>query len=388
MKIVIGIILATVWTQSLAVDGYEDIYLDREAKINIHSIFCGKNLKNLRALKGAYIYTNTANIEKGTYYYTSPYGKFSYTFSPIPEQDPTQLLSRGLLTAGKTKKSEMIKELCIVGQIPGLPKKLSDNIGKKSLSVEDPEWDALMVKYGFFGKPAFGKGVYKDSRTLAKHDAHDLKVYDANQAYLKKIESLFSTQFKALASGLPKRFKEAVQYAYQEDGFLEDKVYPIIKEPAVWTAVAKDRYDTQQRHLGQEIAFDKIIQKNFDWFFKLTKKGNELTSVTLLKGSKFKWNGQVLEQVATIRATFKNGKSLELDFLIRSEKVSREFFASLDEVKKAAVLVRNSAIMGSKKPKIPVALPTQLKVYSNAEKMVLFFSPFREKNLNDTYRHL
>ncbi|MCF6298946.1 MAG: hypothetical protein L3J01_03615 [Thiomicrorhabdus sp.] len=388
MRLAIGVILATVCLQSLAVEGYKDIYLDRETPVNVHSIYCGKNLKNLRILKAAYIYTNTENIEKGTYYYTSQYGRFSYTFNAIPGRDPTQILARGLLASGKTKKSDMVKDVCIVGKIQGLPKKLSDGIGKKVLSVEDPEWDAMMAKYGFFGKPAFGKGVYKDSRTVAKHGAHDQKIYDANQAYLKKSEALFSSKFKTIALDLPKQLEAAVQYAYQEDGFIKNKVYPTINKPTVWTKVSKDRYETQQRHLSQMIDFDKVIQSNFDWFFKLTTKGNKLKSVKLLNNSKPKWNGQILEQIATIRGTFEDEQSLELDFLISSEKLLREIFYSLEEVKKAAVLVRNSAIMGSRKPIAPIVSPSELRVYSNAEKTIIFFSPFRAKKLNETYRRL
>jgi len=385
-KMAVGSVLMVISTQAFAVEGYKDIYLDREAPINIHSIYCGKDLKNLRALKGGYVYTNTQHIEKGTYYFTSQYGEFSYTFNPISGQDSSKILARGLLSAGKMNKNDMQKEVCIVGKIAGLPKVLLDGIHTKTMRVEDPEWDVTMTKYGFFGKPAFGKGVYKDSRTLAKYDDHDQKIYDANQAYIQKVEALFAENFEALASGLPKRFEDAVKYAYQEDGFLAHKKYPTVKEPTVWTAAAKKRYDVQMHHLTQGVAYDKIIQANFDWFFNLTGKGNALTSSWVLKRSELTWNGQIIEQTATIRASFADGKSLDLDFIIKSEKLSTSVFATLAEVKKASFAKRNSIIMGANKPIKPITPPAQLQVYSSAEKKVLFFSPFRSGRDHYTFQ--
>lgn len=97
--------LATLAMPLLAtVEGYKDIYLDRESPINVHSIYCGANLQNLRTLKNSYVYTNSEHIEEGTYYFSSAYGDFSYTFKAVEGQDPSQLISRGLLTAGKHKK--------------------------------------------------------------------------------------------------------------------------------------------------------------------------------------------------------------------------------------------------------------------------------------------
>lgn len=373
----------------LAVEGYKDIYLDREISVNIHSIFCGPNLNNLRALKPAYVYTNSENIEKGTYHYTSAYGKFSYTFNTVNGQQPTQILARGLLKGGQTDKNAMIKEICIVGQVKGLPAQLSKNIGKVTLSVNDPEWDQTMVKYGMFGKPAFGEGVYKDQRTVAKHDAHDQKVYAANQAYLANIEKQFEDKFSQITNQFSKKLDDAIKYAHQEDGFLKSKVYPVIKEPSVWTRIAKERFDTQQRQLGQKKAWDIVIQKNFDWFFDLTGRDNALQSTRLLDSSETKWVEGSLQKLATVSATFQDGKILELDFLVKSKKISKEYMQSLEEIKHQAILVRNSSIAQSREPRKPAELPkaNSLDVYSPTEKMVIFFSPFREKALGDIYRY-
>ena len=374
---------------ALAVEGYKDIYLDREKPVNIHSIFCGPNLQNLRSLRPAYVYTNSEHIEKGTYHYTSGYGKFSYTFNTVNGQQPTQILARGLLKANQTSKNDMVKEICIVGQMNGLPNQLSKNIGKVTLSVNDPEWDQTMVKYGMFGKPAFGEGVYKDQRTVAKHGAHDQAVFDANQAYVANIEKQFERKFKKIANKFPKKLKDAIKYAHQEDGFLKTKTYPVIKEPSVWTAIAKERFDTQQRQLGQKKAWDVVIQKNFDWFFTLTGKDNALKSTKLQGSTENTWKDNQLQKLATVSATFENGKTLELDFLITSEKVSKEYFETLEEIQHKAMLVRNSPIAQSREPRKPAVLPkaNSLDVYTPSEKTVIFFSSFREKALGDTYRY-
>jgi len=374
---------------ALAVDGYKDIYLDRERPVNIHSIFCGPNLKNLRALKPAYVYTNSEHIEEGTYHYTSRYGNFSYTFKALEGQQPSQILARGLLKAGETNKNKMVKELCIVGKINGLPAQLSKNINKVTLSVNDPEWDLVMVKYAMFGKPAFGEGVYKDQRTIAKHDEHDQKVYVANQAYLANLEQQFEKQFNQIVNQFPKKLEDAIKYAHQEDGFLKTKTYSIIKEPNVWTPIAKERFDTQQRQLGQKKDWDIIIQKNFDWFFDLTGKDNSLISTQLLSPSEMRWVKGSLQKLATVSATFSNGNILELDFLVTSKNVSQGYFETLEEIKHQAMLVRNSPIAQSREPRKPVALPKDniLTVYTPTEKTVIFFSSFREKALGDTYRY-
>jgi len=371
------------------VEGYPDIYLDREQPVNIHSIFCGPNLKNMRGLRPSYIYTNSEHIKKGTYYFSSAYGDYSYTFNTIAGQDPTKIMARGILIGGKTDKKDMKKEICIVGKIAGLPNVLNKNIGKVTLAVEGPEWDQAMVKYKMFGKPAFGKGVFEDQRTTAKNDALDKQVFDANQAYLKEEERLFQIEFDKIAKQLPAKLTKAIKYAHQEDGFLKNKTYPTINEPKVWTVISKKRYEDQQRHLAQEKDWDIVIQKNFDWFFNLVGRDNLLQSTQVIAGSPVKWNGQKLQQTTTVKAIFANGKSLELDFLVSSEKVERSAFDTMQEIKKQSNLIRNNPIASSKKPREPISLPKagSLRVYTPTEKTVIFFSPFREKSLGDTYRY-
>ena len=372
-----------------AVEGYNDIYLDREQPINIHSIYCGANFKNLNQLKPSYIYSNSPHIEKGTYYFSSAYGDFSYTFNTIEGKDPKQILARGLLSGGKTKKEHMKKEVCIVGKVQGLPNKLNNNIGKMTLTANDPKWDQMMVKLAMFGKPAFGKGLYKDQRTTAKHDKHDQMVFDANQTYLKEAKALFSSRSEKIISKMPKQLEDAIKYAHQEDGFSKNKVYPTVKEPAVWTPIAKERYNDQNRQRGQKIEWDKITQKNFDWLFKLTGKGNALESTQIKSKGEIELKDNRFEQLVTVSAKFVNGKTLELDYTVSSDKLPSEALHSLEEIKQQATLVRNSAIMGSKKPREAISPPKKgsIKAFDPTRKVNLFFSDFRSKPLGENYRY-
>ena len=84
-----------------------------------------------------------------------------------------------------------------------------------------------------------------------------------------------------------------------------------------------------------------------------------------------------------------NGKSLELDFLVKSEKVEPSVFHSMKKIKTQAELIRNNPIASAKKAREPIKLPKagSLTVYSPTEKTVIFFSPFREKSYGDTYRY-
>ena len=145
-------------------------------------------------------------------------------------------MGRGLKTSNQ---ANLVKEYCIVGKVDGLPQQLTRSMNKMTLSVEDPQWDLTMKKLAMFGKPAFGEGVYTDQRTLAKHNAADQAVYDANQAYLAGAKSLFEAQFEEIANTLPKRLADGIAYAYQEDGFIQSKVYPVIEKPLVWTVTAE-----------------------------------------------------------------------------------------------------------------------------------------------------
>ena len=101
MKRIIVAIGLLVSSATFAVDGYKDIYIDRERDIVIHGIVCGKDLKNFRALKPSYVFTNTDNILKGTYYYNSPYGNYSLTFNST---ENIAVMVRWLLKDWQTKK--------------------------------------------------------------------------------------------------------------------------------------------------------------------------------------------------------------------------------------------------------------------------------------------
>lgn len=387
MKRIIVAISLLVSSAVYAVEGYKDIYIDRERDIVIHGIVCGMDLKDLRSFKPSYVFTNTDTISKGTYYYDSPYGNFSLTFNTT---DNIAVMAQGLLKEGQTKKEEMVKKICIVSKVNGLPNAISKNLNTLTLKANDPNWDKVMTRYTFVsGKPAYGEGVFQDNRTTANFDKADKEIFDANQKYLKGIEKIFSKEYKKIARALPKKLKDAIRYAHKTDGLLVGKTYPAIKEPAVWTPTAKERYNDLSRRRSQTIAWDKVIQENFDWFFKLVGKNNMLKTTRLISKTKPQWNGRTLEQVATVQAKFNDGKSLELDFLITSSKVDTEVFDTMETIKRKSLLVRNNPIASSKKPRSPVKLPTSksIDVYSPTEKEVIFFSPFRNKTIGDTYRY-
>ena len=373
--------------EAYAVDGYNDVYIDREQDIVIHGVMCGVNLKNLRSLKPSYVFTNTTTLSKGTYYYNSPYGNYSLTFNNT--ENPS-VMARGLLKEGQTQKAQMVKNVCIVSAIKELPAALNNNLKKLTLKANDPNWDKVMTNYTFVsGKPAYGKGVFQDARKTAKFDKADKAIFSANQAYLKGIEAIFSKEYAAIASTLPKKLKGAINYAHKTDGVLVGKTYPSVKEPVVWTPTAKERYNDLNRQRSQTIAWDKVIQENFDWLFALVGKDNDLKSTQLVSSTKPQWNGRILQQVATVQAKFESGGALELDFIISSSKVNSEVFDTMEVIKKKSHLVRNNPIASSKKPRSLIKLPSSksIDVYTPTEKEIIFFSPFRSKNLGDTYRY-
>ena len=158
MKSLVGILALSCSLSVIAVEGYDDIYLDKKKDIVIHGIVCGDNLDNFNGLKPAVVFTNTPEIEKGTYYFKSPYGDYSFIFN-TSEND--KVMVRGLLKDGKTAKEDAEIQLCLVKDVEGLPDKLRGYLKKTTLKAGDKDWAATMKNYELVaGKPAFGKGVY------------------------------------------------------------------------------------------------------------------------------------------------------------------------------------------------------------------------------------
>jgi len=387
MKKLLGFMVLFISTSSFAVEGYKDIYLDREKTLYIHGITCAPDAKNIKAFRAAIVFSNSKTIEKGTYYYGSAYGNYSYTFSAT--KNPA-ILSRGKLKEGQTTKAQMDKNICIIAEIKGLPAPILRSIDTLTLQPNDPTWEKTMVQYAFIaGKPAYAKGVYEDTRTSNKNAVADKKIFDANQQYIKELETIFTKKFNVMSSKLPQKLTDAIKYAQQETGSFEGKKYPHIKEPVVWTPIAKERYNDLSRRRGQRIEWDIIIQKNFDWLFALVGKDNALKSTSDITSSQLNWNGAVLEQIATVQATFDNGKKLALDFLVTTSKVDSDVFATIVDIKKATLLSRTNAIVAYRKEIKPIKAPTEdsLTVYSPTRKTVIFFSDFRAKENGDTYRY-
>jgi len=383
-------ILVLLSISASALQGYDDIYIDRDKSLKIHSIFCAKNLNNIAALKPTYVYTNTDTITKGTYYYSSAYGDFSYTFNTIPGTPP-QVLKRGLLKQGQTKKEQMQVDVCIVDKLEGLPSKLNQSLNHKIIEPDADDYNDWMVKYAALtGKPAYSKGVYQDPRNTEKYLKHDQAVFAANQEYVAKLNIIYSEKFDIISQGLGKKLSDAIDTADQQDGFLTTKTYPTIKEPAVWTAISKERYNDQIRRLSQEKQWDIIIQQNFDWWYNLAGKGSSVKSTKITPQNPqwlLKNNAMVREQVSTLEAKLSNGKTIELDFNITSSKVDLKYFKTLADISKKADNARRSLNAFNKKPQV-LADPESalLEVYSPTKKRIIFFSLFRETKIGQTVR--
>ena len=160
MKKSILIALVFLYTSVFAVEGYKDIYIKGDKDIYLHTIYCGKDLSNLSALRPSVVFTNTKDIERGTYYTSSGYGNFSSTFKKNKGQHDS-IRTRGILSKGQTRKDQMNIELCIVDKHPQLPKTLNGRIKKDLLKANDPQWNKKMKDLTtYFGKPAYKKGKY------------------------------------------------------------------------------------------------------------------------------------------------------------------------------------------------------------------------------------
>lgn len=158
MKNFIGLLTLAVSVSANAVDGYQDIYLDKTTDIFVHGVMCGDDLNNLNRLEPSNVFTNTPEIEKGTYYYKTAYGEYSLTFNTTENK---AVMVRGLLKAGQTSKTDMEKKLCIVQDIEGLPSALRGYLKKVTIKANDENWQQTMKNYELVaGLPAFGKGEY------------------------------------------------------------------------------------------------------------------------------------------------------------------------------------------------------------------------------------
>lgn len=156
-KLLCCTLLAFTGSISAQVEGYKDVYINPDKDIIVHNILCGKNLNNFNQLKPAYIFANTKAIEKGTYYFKSAFGEYSYTFKPN-EKMPENIYVRGLLKNGQTQKSQMTLDLCIVKASTNFPAGLNAKLSQKTTQVSDPNWSLYT---GLIGAPAIAKGVYK-----------------------------------------------------------------------------------------------------------------------------------------------------------------------------------------------------------------------------------
>lgn len=386
MKILILINLIIL--QLFAIDGLKDQYLDRESDIYMHTILCSKDKQRLTNLKPTLIYNNSKDIQQGTYYYSSAYGKFSYSYKFV-EKQPNSVMIRAFLSEGQKQFDQNKVEICLVKKMNTLPAQFNSKISTLVIKPNDPKWNQYMAQGSMLtGKPAFAKGIYEDPRKTKDRGVYAKSVFEANQKFISAIENEYELKAQSITKKIKEEIQKAVAYAKQEDGFLENKVYKKVKEPAVWTHVSKQRYQDQLHSLRVEMEFDKLTQKNFDWFYSLVGRANPLTNVSLVNEPKGQWKDKILSKLITYELTFADNKKLHLDFTINSDKVNKKYFASLEAIEKDQYnREHNANAFDDKKQELPkVEDAKNLKVYSSREKINLYFSIFSSKKLGDTYR--
>ncbi|MDC0933760.1 hypothetical protein OAR97_07900 [Arcobacteraceae bacterium] len=158
------VLLVFLCTKVLATEGYKDIYIKSDKDIYVHTIYCANDLSNLNKLRPSVVYTNTKSIENGTYYINARGTKYSTTFNKIDGQS-SSIRVRGILQNGKTLKSQMEKQLCIVEKNPGLPKALNAKIATDILKSNDSNWNQKMKQFtNYFGQPASENGKYMSQK--------------------------------------------------------------------------------------------------------------------------------------------------------------------------------------------------------------------------------
>lgn len=156
--------LVSLYTSAFAVEGYKDIYVKSNKDIYIHTIYCGKDFRDISSFSPSVVYTNTKSIEKGTYYFDSAFGKYSQSFNNV-EGESDSLRARGILSKGQTLKAQMKVEFCLVDKDSRFPKILNGRVTKDILKSDDPSWNKKMKNYTlYFGKPAYEKDKYLGSK--------------------------------------------------------------------------------------------------------------------------------------------------------------------------------------------------------------------------------
>ncbi|MCV2403260.1 hypothetical protein OFY17_10250 [Marinomonas sp. C2222] len=158
MKKLIGILVGMFSVSAVAVEGYKDIYLNKAEDIIVHGIFCGADINQLNRFKPSVVYTNTAEIEKGTYYFRSPYGDYSFTFNSTQND---LVMVRGLSQGGASSIEDMKQEFCIVKYDERLPSGVKQYVNQKVIKENAPDKTKVLEQYELVsGKPAVGKGKY------------------------------------------------------------------------------------------------------------------------------------------------------------------------------------------------------------------------------------
>jgi hypothetical protein len=151
--------LAAVACHSQSVDGHKDIYINSDEDIIVHHIICG-DLNKMNNLKQITVFTNSEQIEEGSYFFNSAFGEFSYTFKQLEAGSP--IMERSMLRGVETDSSKAAKDMCAVKLDERLPKRVGKYLSTELLPANAPRWEEAMNRLAAeAGRPALSKGVYK-----------------------------------------------------------------------------------------------------------------------------------------------------------------------------------------------------------------------------------
>lgn len=151
--------LATIACNGQSVDGYDDVYIDTDKTITVHTLLCG-DVGNRSSLRPVVVYTNSGEIEEAAYSFRSSTGDFTYVFKQQEADSPA--MARDTLTAVKDGEPKVKQDVCIVKQAEALPAHINKLLKKDLLEPDAANWKTIM--YGLAvvaGRPALSEGVYK-----------------------------------------------------------------------------------------------------------------------------------------------------------------------------------------------------------------------------------
>ena len=351
-----------------------DQFIDRNQTLYAHHIFCG-NPNSLATLKPAFIFNNSSEIQAGIYSFNSAFGQFSYYLS---DSSAGNHIKQRALYSGQSNAASQ-QDNCIVKADDSLPAAMNQQLKTVTIDAnDDANYSKQLEQYAMLaGRPAFGPGQFSEPKADAKLVEYDKAFHNNNQQILAAIQQLFATDSAQYQQQLADKFAQALAYAKQEDGSVNNKQYPKIEEPAVWTAISKQRYEDQLFRQNNEIDYDQLMQQNYDWLFSKVGRDSQLLKSTISHISQPIWQDNQLQQTITLQSQFDNGSLLSLDFIIKSQTVNAALFESLETISNKAANKRKSLDIQRNEPRKLLLGYSELDVYVPYAEVNLFFSQFR-----------